>query len=148
MTERVIRELLENVRNKRVDVDQAMTRLKHLPFEDLDFAKIDHHRGIRQGMPEVILGKGKRPEQVAAIVKRMLPHSPNILVTRADVAMAKAVKKITKAATFHELSGAIAIHRDKAPLGKGRIVIVCAGTSDIPVAEEAAVTATIMGNEV
>src|SRR5882724_1768359 len=136
MTERVIRELLENVRNKRVDVDQAMTRLKHLPFEDLDFAKIDHHRGLRQGNPEVIMGEGKRPEQVAAIVKRMLPHSPNILVTRADAAIWKAVRKVSRAAELHELSRCITIHREKTRLGKGRIVIVSAGTSDIPVAEE------------
>src|SRR5205809_8063315 len=117
MPEQAIRDLLADVRRGRVTVDKGVSRLRHLPFEDLDFAKIDHHRGIRQGMPEVILGKGKRPEQVAGIVKRMLPHSPNILVTRADAAMWKAVKKLTKAATFHELSGAIAIHRDKAPLG-------------------------------
>src|SRR5450755_2725624 len=148
MTERAIRELLEQVRSKRLDVDQATERLRHLPFEDLDFAKIDHHRGLRQGMPEVILGKGKRPEQVAAIVKRMLPHSPNILVTRADAAMWKLVRKLTRAAKYHEMSGAIAIHRDKTRLGKGRIVIVSAGTSDAPVAEEARVTAEIMGNEV
>jgi len=148
MTERDIRELLEEVRSKRLDVDAALGRLRHLPFEDLDFAKIDHHRGLRQGMPEVILGQGKRPEQVAAIVARMLPHSPNILVTRADAAMWKLVRKLSRVAKFHELSGAITIHRDKTKLGKGRILIVSAGTSDAPVAEEALVTAEIMGNEV
>src|ERR1017187_7582653 len=148
MTERAIRELLEEVRSKRLDVDAALGRLRHLPFEDLDFAKIDHHRQLRQGMPEVILGKGKRPEQVAAIVARMLPHSPNILVTRADPAMWKLVRKLSRAAgihqaKFHEMSGAITIHRDKTKLGKGRILIVSAGTSDAPVAEEALVTAEI-----
>ena len=148
MTERDIRELLEGVRSKRLDVDAALLRLRHLPFEDLDFAKVDHHRQLRQGMPEVILGQGKRPEQVAAIVARMLPHSPNILVTRADTAMWKLVRKLSRVAKFHELSGAIAIHRDKTQLGKGRILIVSAGTSDAPVAEEALVTAEIMGNEV
>ena len=148
MTEGTIRELLEGVRSKRLDVDQALSKLRHLPFEDLDFAKIDHHRGLRQGNPEVVLGAGKTPQQVAAIVKRMLAVSPNILVTRASAAMWKLVRKLSKAAEFHELSGAITIHRDKTMLGKGRIVIVSAGTSDIPVAEEAAVTAKIMGNEV
>jgi NCAIR mutase (PurE)-related protein len=148
MTEKSIRDLLSEVRQGRVDVDAAVERLRHLPFEDLDFAKIDHHRGLRQGMPEVILGQGKRPEQVAAIVKRMLPHSSNILITRADQAIWKQVRKLVKAAEFHELSRAITIHRDQTPLGTGRIVVVAAGTSDIPVAEEAVVTATIMGNEV
>ncbi len=129
-------------------MDAAVERLRHLPFEDLDFAKIDHHRGLRQGMPEVILGQGKRPEQVAAIVKRMLPHAPNILITRANPAIWKQLRKLAKRAEFHELSSAITIHRDHTQLGAGRILVVSAGTSDIPVAEEAVVTATIMGNEV
>lgn len=148
MTEKSIRDLLSEVRRGRLDVDAAVERLRHLPFEDLDFAKIDHHRGLRQGMPEVILGQGKRPEQVAAIVKRMLPHSSNILITRADLGIWKQVRKLIKTAEFHELSRAITIHRDPTLLGTGRIVVVAAGTSDIPVAEEAVVTATIMGNEV
>jgi pyridinium-3,5-biscarboxylic acid mononucleotide synthase len=148
MTEKSIRDLLSEVRSGQVDVDAAVERLRHLPFEDLDFAKVDHHRGLRQGMPEVILGQGKQPDQVAAIVKRMLPHSPNILITRASPAIWKQVRKLTKAAELHELSGTIAIHRDRTQLGKGRIVVVSAGTSDIPVAEEAVVTAGIMGNDV
>src|SRR5258707_84779 len=148
MTEKAIRDLLGDVRQGRVDVEAAVTRLRHLPFEDLDFAKIDHHRGLRQGMPEVILGRGKQPGQVAAIVKRMLPHAPNILITRADPAMFKAVRKVYRAAKLHELSGAITIHRDHTVHGKGRIAVVSAGTSDIPVAEEAVITAEMMGNDV
>ena len=148
MTERAIRDLLGDVRRGQVDVDAAVKRLRHLPFEDLDFAKIDHHRGLRQGMPEVILGRGKQPAQVTAIVKKMLPHAPNILITRADDAMFRAVRKVHRAAKFHELSRAITIHRDHTRLGKGRIAVVSAGTSDIPVAEEAVITAEMMGNEV
>src|SRR5580693_9727602 len=136
MTEKSIRDLLSEVRRGHLDVDAAVERLRHLPFEDLDFAKIDHHRGLRQGMPEVILGQGKRPEQVAAIVKRMLSHSSNILVTRASAAIWKQVRKLAKDAEFHELSQAITIQRDHTRLGTGRIAVVAAGTSDIPVAEE------------
>ncbi len=99
-------------------------------------------------MPEVILGSGKRPEQVAGIVKRMLPHSTNILITRADAAAFQQVRKLEKRAEYHELSRAITIHRDHTTLGAGRIAVVAAGTSDIPVAEEAVVTARIMGNDV
>src|SRR5258706_16351216 len=109
MTEKAIRDLLSDVRRRRLDVDDAVNRLRHLPFEDLDFAKIDHHRGLRQGMPEVILGQGKKPEQVAAVVKRMLPHSSNILITRANDEIWKRVRKLSRDAKRHDLSGAIAI---------------------------------------
>ena len=121
MTEQAIRALLDEVRRGKLDVEQALERLRHLPFEDLDFAKIDHHRALRQGMPEVILGRGKRPEQVVAVVKKMLPHTPNILVTRADKEIARRLKKLTAAAKFHDLSGAITIHRDRRRLGRGKI---------------------------
>jgi NCAIR mutase (PurE)-related protein len=148
MTETAIRALLGEVRRGKIGVEQALERLRHLPFEDLDFAKIDHHRALRQGMPEVILGRGKRPEQVVAVVKKMLPHTPNILVTRADKETARRLKKLTAAAKFHDLSGAVTIQRDHRRLGRGKILVVSAGTSDIPVAEEALVTAEIMGNDV
>ena len=148
MTEKAIRALLAQVRRGKLDIEQAVERLRHMPFEDLGFAKIDHHRALRQGMPEVILARGKRPEQVVAMVKKMLPTSPNILVTRGDREMARRLKKLTPAAQFHELSGVITIRRDRRILGRGKILVVSAGTSDIPVAEEALVTAEIMGNEV
>ncbi len=148
MTEKKIRALLDQVRQGKLDVDAAVGRLKHLPFEDLGFAKIDHHRALRQGMPEVILGRGKRPEQVVGVVKKMLRTSPNVLVTRADEALYRQVRKVAPAARFHELSGAITIHRDRTLYGRGKLLVVSAGTSDIPVAEEALVTAGIMGNQV
>jgi len=147
MTEQKIRELLERVRARKVDVDKAIQELKHLPYEDLDYAKVDHHRGLRQGMPEVILGRGKHPEHVVGVVRKMLPAAPNILITRGDETLFRKVKRIAPAAKFHALSGAITVHRDKTIYGHGKVLVVSAGTSDIPVAEEALVTLEVMGNE-
>jgi NCAIR mutase (PurE)-related protein len=156
MDERDIRKWLENVRRGQVTIDSAIEQLRHLPYEDLGFAKIDHHRTLRQGYPEVIYGRGKTPQQVTDIVRGMLRAnaSHNILITRADRKMLAAVKRLARRGsglraeqiTFHELSGAIAIERTRTIHGKGLIVIVTAGTSDIPVAEEALVTARMMGN--
>lgn len=149
MTEHDIRNLLEALQAGRLTADQALDRLKHLPFEDLGFAKIDHHRSLRQGYAEVIFGRGKTPEQVAAIVRGMLRAKAshhNILVTRADKKIFGAVRRVSRAAKFHPLSGVIAITRDTAIVGKGTILVVSAGTSDIPVAEEALLTAQLMGN--
>jgi pyridinium-3,5-biscarboxylic acid mononucleotide synthase len=151
MNENFLLKLLQGVRAGEVSSEQAVERLKHLPFEDLGFAKVDHHRALRQGFAEVVFGKGKTPKQVAEIVRAMLRRKPaqqNILVTRADAKIFTAVKKISRAAKFHELSGAITIERSKEISGKGTILIVSAGTSDIPVAEEALLTARVMGNRV
>ena len=129
----------------------AVERLKHLPFENLDFAKVDHHRALRQGYAEVVFGKGKTPAQVAEIVRAMVRHkesSQNILVTRADLKTYAAVKRVRREAKFHALSGVITIERNKTITGKGIILIVSAGTSDVPVAEEALLTARMMGNRV
>jgi NCAIR mutase (PurE)-related protein len=145
--------LLESVRAGRLAPEKAMERLKYLPFEDLDFAKVDHHRALRQGFAEVILGKGKTPEQIAGIVRAMLSKKGskhNILITRADAGIFAAVKRVagkeSRFAKFHPQSGVIAIERDTQIAGKGTILVVCAGTSDIPVAEEALLTARAMGN--
>jgi NCAIR mutase (PurE)-related protein len=148
MNERELRRLLEAVRSGKTGVDGAIERLRHMPFEDLGFAKIDHHRMLRQGYPEVVFGRGKTPGQVAEIVKRMAKAEGqnNILVTRAGQTTYQAVKRVARTARFHELSGAIAIERDKTIRGKGLILVVTAGTSDIPAAEEALVTAQAMGN--
>jgi NCAIR mutase (PurE)-related protein len=150
MTEQDLRKLLEQVRRGRVSLDEALARLKQLPFEDLGFAKIDHHRALRQGFPEVVYSRGKTAEQVTKIVRGMLGNgsSHNILVTRTDRAIYQRVRRLSRAARFFPLSGAILIRRDKAIRGKGLILVVSAGTSDIPVAEEAAVTAEAMGNRV
>jgi pyridinium-3,5-biscarboxylic acid mononucleotide synthase len=149
MNETDIRKLLERVRVGRLTVAQAIGRLKRLPFEDLGFAKIDHHRALRQGYPEVVFAKGKTPEQVGAIVRGMLREgSHNILVTRADRRTYARVRRLARGARFYPLSGAITIRRDRTRHGRGLILVVSAGTSDIPVAEEARVTAELMGNTV
>jgi NCAIR mutase (PurE)-related protein len=150
MTEQDLRKLLEDVRRGRTGLDQALAKLKKLPFEDLGFAKIDHHRALRQGFPEVIYGSGKTSEQVAEIVRGMLRNgsSHNILVTRANRRMYQRVRRLARSARFYPLSGAILIRRDREIRGKGLILVVSAGTSDIPVAEEAAVTAEAMGSRV
>jgi len=129
-------------------VETALKRLRHLPFEDLGFAKVDHHRALRHGMPEVIFAKGKTPAQVVTIAAHLLEMSKNLLITRADQKMAAVIKRKFRKAEYFPLSGAIRIWGDRTLRGKGKIAVVCAGTSDIPVAEEARVTAEVMGNEV
>jgi pyridinium-3,5-biscarboxylic acid mononucleotide synthase len=149
MTEKHLRELLEAVRSGSVTSQQAIERLKHLPFEDLGFAKVDHHRSLRQGFAEVVFGKGKTPAQVEGIVRAMLRQKDsrqNILVTRADAKIFAVVKRVNRKAKFHASSGAISIQRNQEITGKGTILVVSAGTSDIPVAEEALLTAQMMGN--
>jgi len=122
--------------------------LRHLPFEDLDFAKVDHHRALRVGMPEVILGQGKTPAQVGEIFARLARHSRNVLATRASNEQFAAVKKKARGAEYRELARAITLRRERKNYGKGSIAVVSAGTSDVPVAEEAVVTAELMGNSV
>ncbi len=148
MTSEQLKELFEQVRDGRVNPDDALERLGHLPFEDLGFAKVDHHRALRHGMPEVILGRGKSLDEVRGIAEKLLEHSPNLLVTRADEGMAATVKELSAAAEYFPRSGAIRVWGDKRIRGKSKIGILCAGTSDIPVAEEARVTCEVMGNEV
>jgi NCAIR mutase (PurE)-related protein len=148
MTADRTRELLELVRTGKLPVEAAMERLRHLPFEDLGFAKVDHHRALRHGMPEVIFAQGKTPEQVAAIAAHLLEGAKNVLITRADAKTATLVKRKIRKAEYFPLSRAIRIWGDRTVRGKGKIAVVCAGTSDIPVAEEARVTAEVMGNEV
>lgn len=153
MNQSELLKILESVQAGKLSPSAAIERLKHLPFEDLGFAKVDHHRAIRQGFSEVVFAKGKTPQQVAEIVRAMLQKKDsrhNILVTRADAKVFAAVKKANgkavSAAKFHPLSGVITIERSNEVTGKGLILVVSAGTSDIPVAEEALLTARMMGN--
>ena len=148
MTTDKIAKLLRQVRQGRVGVDEAIDRLRSMPYEDLGYAKIDHHRSLRQGMPEVIFGRGKTPEQIERLVERMLTHGHNVLVTRTDANVFERVRKLDKRARFHSLSGAIDIRVDRKIRNKGLVLVVTAGTTDIPVAEEALVTAEVMGNRV
>jgi NCAIR mutase (PurE)-related protein len=143
-----LRKLLQDVRSGALSPDEAVARLRHMPFEDLGFAKIDHHRRIRSGMPEVIFSQGKTPAQVAKIFSRMAAQGGNVLATRATAEHFRAVKKVARKAEYRELARAIVLRQDASTLGRGKIVVISAGTSDIPVAEEALVTAEIMGNEV
>ncbi len=143
-----LRKLLQQIKDGRLSPDAAVARLRHMPFEDLGFAKIDHHRRLRAGMPEVIFSQGKKPAQVAQIFKRMAAQGANVLATKASPEYFRAVKKSVRKADYHELAQAITLKQDLARYGKGTVVVVSAGTSDIPVAEEALVTAEIMGNQV
>ena len=147
MDERDVRKFLAEVRSGKLTLETAVERLRGMPYEDLGFAKIDHHRALRQGFPEVIFARGKTPRQVSEIARGMLraKASHNILITRADKKIFAGVKKVARAAKFHPLSGAIVIQRTRVTHGKGLVLVVTAGTSDIPVAEEAVVTAETMG---
>ena len=148
-----IESLLNEVREGRTEVNDALARLRDMPFEDIGFAKVDHHRALRTGMPEVIFSAGKTPAQVAQIFARMAQHGGNVLATRASAEMFRAVRELEtfgaqQRAEYHETARCITLTQSPAAPGKGAIAVVCAGTSDLPVAEEAAVTARLMGNTV
>ena len=144
-----LRTLLQEFKASRLSLDETLDTLKVLPYEDLDFAKIDHHRMIRQGFPEVVFCQGKTVQQVAAIMERLAVHNQNILATRATIEMYAAVKTVVPDAQYYEIANIIVVKRDTMQPDQERIVLVMtAGTSDIPAAEEAAVTAEVMGNKV
>jgi len=143
-----LRALLDQVRSGDVDTESALSRLRHMPFEDLGYAKVDHHRALRHGMPEVIFAKGKTPDQIVGIAESVLEHAPNLLITRTSPETGPyAVEKLGMG-EYLPLSGIVRVWRDRTCRGKGTIAVVCAGTSDMPVAEEAQATAEIMGNQV
>ncbi len=140
--------LLRDVRSGRTGVEAALKRLRHLPFEDAAYAHIDHHRHLRHGMPEVIYCEGKTLVQVVGITKRMLKAGSDVLATRANETIYKAVRKLDRRAVYHTASRAIVVRQDKKPATNGIVLVLTAGTSDIPVAEEAAVTAGMLGSAV
>ena len=144
--------LLNGVREGRTGVEEALDRLRNLPFEDLGFAKLDHHRALRTGMPEVIFASGKTDAQVAQIFAHMAKAGGNVLATRASrtcfEAVASALPSIAPRVEYHETARCITLSQAPVVSGKGIVGVVCAGTSDLPVAEEAAVTARLMGNTV
>jgi pyridinium-3,5-biscarboxylic acid mononucleotide synthase len=143
-----LRQLLERVHSGELGVDAAMDRVRHLPYQDLGFAKVDHHRALRHGMPEVVFAQGKTPEQVVAIAYTLLENCRNVLITRTSPECAQIVLRELVEGEYFPLSGAIRFWRERTLQGKGTIAVVCAGTSDIPVAEEAQITAEVMGNSV
>ncbi|MBI5189276.1 MAG: nickel pincer cofactor biosynthesis protein LarB [Nitrospirae bacterium] len=143
-----LRKLLDGVQAGTVDVEKAMHTLKGLPFEDLGFAVVDHHRHLRQGAPEVIYCEGKTVEQVRAIAERMLANGSDVLATRASADVADALKALDKRAVYHGSARAVVIAHSKKKPTKGVVLVVSAGTADMPVAEEAAVTAEALGSTV
>ena len=147
-----VRTLLERVRSGDVAIDSAVAELtdsmRQAPFEDLGFARVDHHRAIRQGFPEVVLGEGKTPAQIAEIAARIVAAGHTLLVTRASHEAFTAVQMGVRDAVYHETARIISHTIDAPPTGHGTILVVSGGTSDQPVAEEAAVTGAVMGNPI
>jgi NCAIR mutase (PurE)-related protein len=152
MTAPGYRDLFERVHRGELTPAAAETllaeQLRTLPFEDLGFARVDHHRSLRQGFPEVILGLGKTPAQIASIAERIVARGQSLLVTRADRSAYEAVRAVVPAAEHHEVARAITLKQNEIQPGEGVVLVAAAGTSDLPVAEEAAVTADVMGNAV
>jgi NCAIR mutase (PurE)-related protein len=152
MTSLDVQKLLEAVRAGTVDsasaAERITTAMQQAPFEDLGFARVDTHRELRQGFPEVILGLGKTPTQIAAIAGRIVERGQALLITGAGPYTFDAVRQLAPSATYHEQARAITLVQGDICRGKGTIIVACAGTSDLQVAEEAAVTAEIMGNNI
>ncbi len=144
MTEQTLRKLLQSVRSGEQSIDEAITRLRAMPFEDLGFAKIDHHRAIRCGFPEVIYCEGKSADQAATIFSRCVDAGANVMATRASRETYEAVAEGHHQAQYHQIAGTITLRQQEKVPSVGTIAIVAAGTSDLPVAEEARVTAEIM----
>jgi NCAIR mutase (PurE)-related protein len=144
-----LKKVLEALSKGNLTVENALERLKHLPFEDIEFACIDHHRGLRRGAPEVIFGEGKEAGDIIAIMERLVEQGENILITRLSSEKADKVKERFSESVYSERARALTFMTTPVEgSGKGTIVVISAGTSDIPVAEEAAVTARFMGNNV
>ena len=144
-----LRQLLERVKKGKISIDTALKRLKTFPLEEIGFATLDHHRSLRKGFPEVIWGEGKTSSQITTIIKKMLNKNHPVLVTRIDSLKAASIKKSIPTIIYRPVSRTLTLTTGTIPkTGKGTILVVSAGTSDIPVAEEALVTATIMGNKV
>ena len=146
-TER-LRQILSKVKSGEVVVDDAVAQLIDLPYEEMGFAKIDHHRELRCGFPEVVFGLGKTAEQVAAIVQQLASTSDRVLVTKVEQDCFDAVQRLVPEASYHPAARVIAIDRAKEAPARPGVMVVCGGTADIPIAEEAAVTAETMGNVV
>lgn len=142
-----LKKIVTDIYNQKVTPEKAIEMLRHLPYEDLGFASVDHHRGIRQGFPEVIYCEGKSVKQITAIIEKMLKKGSDILATRAAPEVFKKIKKIDKRADYNKEARTIVI-KNKTKKLKGMVLVATAGTSDIPVGEEAAVTAEIMGSKV
>jgi pyridinium-3,5-biscarboxylic acid mononucleotide synthase len=147
-----LEELLDGFAAGHIDRASALKELvdafRAQPFEDLGFARVDHHRSLRQGFPEVVLGLGKTPQQIATIAKEIVGHGSTLLVTRATQEAFEAVRVVAPSSVYHDVARLISLRQQDVIPGKGSVVVAAAGTADVPVAEEAAVTAELMGNYV
>jgi NCAIR mutase (PurE)-related protein len=148
MDERTLRALLEQVQRGETGVEEALTALRRLPFEDLGFARVDTHRALRAGVPEVVYCEGKRPEHAAAIIARLAEGPGPVLGTRAAFEVYARVRAITPGARYSDVARMVIVEREPLPKRPGTVLVICAGTADLPVAEEAALTAEVLGNHV
>jgi len=145
----LLKDLLKKLKDGTIEIDEAIQKLKFLPFEDIGFASIDHHRNLRRGFPEVIYARGKNVEEIITIIEKMVDKEDNVLITRLTDNKAKTIKKYFSLGDYYPKSRILTIEvKPIEKRGKGTILVITAGTSDIPVAEEATVTATFMGNDV
>jgi NCAIR mutase (PurE)-related protein len=143
-----LEDLLNKVQEGKLSPKEALKRLKDYPYQDLAFAKIDHHRELRRGHPEIVFGPGKTPDQIVKIAREIIRKGDNLLITRVDIPVYRKVKTKLPQVAYNALARAIFRKQKMGPEGKGKIAIITAGTSDVPVAEEAALTCEIFGNEV
>ncbi|NLM51706.1 MAG: nickel pincer cofactor biosynthesis protein LarB [Firmicutes bacterium] len=148
MDKKYLHTLLTKVQTGSITVEEAMEKLRRLNYEDIGFAKIDHHRALRQGFPEVIYCPGKTTEQIVTIARRLAQTANNILATRAEPHVYEAIKSVLPDAQYHALAKAVVVNRDPDAVKTGLVLVVAAGTADLPVAEEAALTAELMGSKV
>lgn len=149
MNPELVKKLLTGVKEGSLSVEEALSRLRHLPFEEIEEATVDHHRELRRGFPEAVLGEGKSVIQIANIVRSMYEKGTNVLITRLAEEKAAALKEEFSQFSYHPVARAgILLASEIKKEGKGIILVVCAGTSDLPVAEEAALTAELLGNDV
>ena len=145
----LLKDLLNKLKDGKMEIDEAIQKLKFLPFEDIGFASIDHHRQLRRGFPEVIYARGKRVEEIIAIIEKMVDKGENVLITRLTDIKATSIKKQFPSSDYYPIARILTIEvKPREKQGKGTILVISAGTADIPVAEEAATTATFMGNNV
>lgn len=143
-----IKKLLEQVKSGNVPVEKALNTLKDLPYADLGYARVDHHRPLRNGHPETIFSQGKTIDQIVGIARRLVEKDANIMATRANRSVYEALKTVCDTVEYHEAARIVVMNRKSGTPTRTTILVMCAGTSDIPVAEEAAVTAEVMGNRV
>jgi NCAIR mutase (PurE)-related protein len=143
-----LEEVLEKVYARRLSPEKALEILKDYPYQDLGFAKVDHHRELLKGTPEIVYGLGKTPAQIVGIAREIIRKGSNLLVTRVEPEVYAKIKGRLKGTTYNAAARTVTLLQKPAPAGRGRIAVITAGTSDIPVAEEAAVTAEILGNDV